>query len=136
MSEENVEVVKAVYEAANRRDADAVLALYDPGVELDPRGGPMGRLIGPGIYRGHEGVRRFFRAYHEAWGQIDYEVEELIDGGERVFGVHNIRARGRGSGVEVERRVYGVWTIRDRKIVRVLFYTRREEALEAAGLLE
>ena len=92
MSEENVEVVKAVYEAANRRDADAVLALYDPGVELDPRGGPMGRLIGPGIYRGHEGVRRFFRAYHEAWGQIDYEVEELIDGGERVFGVHNIKS--------------------------------------------
>ena len=35
MSQENVETVRRIYEAALRRDAATVLALYDPGVELD-----------------------------------------------------------------------------------------------------
>jgi ketosteroid isomerase-like protein len=35
MSQENVELVRRVYDAAARRDAATVLALYDPEVELD-----------------------------------------------------------------------------------------------------
>jgi ketosteroid isomerase-like protein len=48
--------------------------------------------------------------------------------------VVNIQACGRGSGVEVEHRQPAVWTIREGKIIRVVFYAMREEALEAAGL--
>ena len=35
MSQENVEIVRRVYEAAARRDAANIFALYDPDVELD-----------------------------------------------------------------------------------------------------
>jgi ketosteroid isomerase-like protein len=35
MSQANVELVRRVYDAAARRDANAVLALYDPDVEWD-----------------------------------------------------------------------------------------------------
>jgi hypothetical protein len=46
------------------------------------------------------------------------------------------RGRGRSSGIDTEIRQYGVWTIRDDKIVRVAWFYSREEAFEAAGLRE
>lgn len=136
MSGENVEVVRRVYDAARHRDSKAVLALYDPEVELDnSRLGVMG-FAGPGrgTYHGHEGLRRFFRDWHEAWESIDYDYDELIDtGGDKVVAVVTRRGRGRASGVEVEQRFGLVWTVREGKVVRVAWFPTREEALEAAG---
>jgi ketosteroid isomerase-like protein len=136
MSQENVEIVRRVFEATTRRDAEAVAALYDPSVEMDTSRATLGRLVAPGVYRGHEGVQRFLRTYNEAWQQMDYEIEELIDAGDQVVSVVNNRGRGRSSGIEVELRLPGVWTIIGGKIIRVVFFTTREEALEAAGLSE
>jgi ketosteroid isomerase-like protein len=65
MSEENVELVRRLYEATNREAARVLLDFYDPEVELDIHGA-LGSLVGAGIYRGHEGVRRFYRRYYEA----------------------------------------------------------------------
>jgi ketosteroid isomerase-like protein len=54
MSQENVELLHRAYDAFNRRDLDALLALCDPDVEFISytmqveRGDP---------YRGHDGVR-------------------------------------------------------------------------------
>ena len=35
MSQENVELVRGIYDAVARRDSESVLALYDPEVEWD-----------------------------------------------------------------------------------------------------
>jgi hypothetical protein len=45
-------------------------------------------------------------------------------------------ARGRASGVEVERPFALPWTLREGKVVQVVWCLTREEALEAAGLRE
>jgi ketosteroid isomerase-like protein len=64
-------------------------------------------------------------------------LEELIDAGDKVISIVTGRARGRASGVEVENRHHGgVWTIRGGKIVQVVWFPTREEAVEAAGLSE
>jgi uncharacterized protein len=136
MSEENVEIVRRVYDAAARRDTATVLDLYHPEVEWDVSRSPMARLVGEGRYQGHEGLRRFFRAYHEAWENMEYEYEELIDAGEHVISVTHDRGRGRTSGAEVEFKQYAVWTIREGKIVQAVWCGTRAEALEAAGLQE
>jgi ketosteroid isomerase-like protein len=48
-----------------------------------------------------------------------------------------VRGRGRASGIEVEARSgAAVWTMREGKIVRVVWFPTRAEALEAAGLSE
>jgi ketosteroid isomerase-like protein len=44
--------------------------------------------------------------------------------------------RGKGSGLALERRTFGVWTIRDGKVVGIRFYTTMAEALGAVGLSE
>jgi ketosteroid isomerase-like protein len=47
-----------------------------------------------------------------------------------------MHATGRGSGVELERRDAIVYTFRAGKIVRLDYYNKREQALEAVGLSE
>ena len=134
MSEENVEIVRRVYETTARSDSDAVLALYDPEVVVDGSQSAYRDLGIGGVYRGHEGLRSFFREYFEPWESVEEACEELIDAGEQVVSVGRSRARGRVSGAEVESRAqYGVWTIREGRIVRVEWFRTREAALSAAG---
>jgi len=67
----------------------------------------------------------------EAWEDLVDVREELIDG-EHVISISTMRARGRSSGAEVTSRRYaGVWAIRDGKVVRVVWFPTREEALKA-----
>ena len=105
MSQENVEVVRRVYDAAAHRDAEEVFSLYDPDVELDNSRLDVVGFEGPGsgVYRGHDGLRRFFHEWHEAWEDIEYDFDDRIDAGdEQVIAVVRRRARGRSSGAEVE----------------------------------
>ena len=136
MSEENVEIVRQVFEAVGRDDTEAVLSAYDPNVEFDFSGGPLASLMGDRVYRGHDGMRRWVRDRYEDWENIEDQCQELIDAGQRVISVVITRGRGRSSGVDTEIRQYGVWTIRDDRIVRVAWFYSREEALKAAGLSE
>jgi ketosteroid isomerase-like protein len=141
MSEESVEIVRRVFAASARRDTDAVLALYDPEVEWDVSRDPLSRdpragLNVQGVFRGHEGLRQFFREWYEAWENVEDHYEELIDAGEHVISPVVGRAQGRVSGIAVEWTHSAVWTIRDGKIVRVVWLPTREDALKAAGLSE
>jgi uncharacterized protein len=136
VSRENVEVVRRVYEAAAGRDSAAVLDLYDPEIELDSTRLDIVGAAGA-VHRGHDGMRKFFREWHEAWESIEYDFDELIDaGGDQVVSVVTRRGRGRASGAEVELHVALLWTLRDGKVVRVRWFPTREQALQAAGLTE
>jgi ketosteroid isomerase-like protein len=137
MSQENVEVIRRLYEAAAHRDSSAVLALYDPEVEVDMSHAPCRDLVGKRFYHGHDGLRAFYREWNGAWETVESDLEELIDAGEHVISVETTRGRGRASGAAVELHQCGIWRIRAGKIVRVEWLdTTREEALEAAGLRE
>jgi ketosteroid isomerase-like protein len=137
MSEQNVEIVRRAYGAAAQRDTSAVISMYGPEVEWDISHAPARDLLGePHVYRGHTGLRSFFRAWYEAWDHVEADLEELIDAGEHVISVETTRGRGRVSGVEVELPHYAVWTIRDGRIDRVVWFGTRDEAAEAAGVTE
>jgi ketosteroid isomerase-like protein len=134
MSREAVEVVQRIFDAVGRDDRRAILSLYDPDVEWDTSRGSLGELLGGTIYRGHEGLRTLFRHLQEPWEDYEDRLEEVIDvGGENVVTVVTTSGRGRASGVEVEQRQAAVWTIRDRKVARVIWFSTRDEALEAAS---
>ncbi len=103
MSQENVEVVRAVYEAAASRDTARVFSLYDPDVEWDGSRSRWAELIaGTAHFHGHEELRTFFRLYYEVWESFEDEVQELIDAGDYVISVVTSRGRGLVSGVDVE----------------------------------
>jgi ketosteroid isomerase-like protein len=140
MSQENVEIVRRVYEAYDRQDLEACFAEYAADIEWR-NGGPLGELFGPGLversYFGHDGIRQFWREWLDAWETVDFDWQELIDAGDQVVAIQSQRVRGRASGVELEMKSYAqVWTVRDGKLVRSEFFPTREEALEAVGLSE
>lgn len=134
VSSQNIEIVRRIFDAAARRDADAVFALYDPGIEWDTSGTTIG-VMGEGRYHGHEGVRSWFREWYGGWQSVEHVFEELIDAGNHVVVLVTDRARGAASGADVELHYAGVWTIRDGKVARVAWYSEREDAFQAAGLL-
>jgi len=131
MSQENVEVVRRLHAAAASRDVATVLALYDAEVELDASRVQIVGFMGQDVYRGHEGLRRFFREWHEAWENVEYDFEELIDAGDQVISVVTRRARGRASGADVEWHVALVWTLREGRVTRLVWFPSREDALGA-----
>jgi ketosteroid isomerase-like protein len=138
MSQKNVEIVRELFAAVARRDAEAVLSLYDPEVEWDGSRHRWSEVMeGEPVFRGHEALRRWARSYYENWERLEDNIEELIDAGDQVVSIVTTRARGRASGVDVEwKHNAGVWTIREGRITRIVWFPSRAEALEAAGLSE
>ena len=134
MSQENVEIVRRLYEAIGRHDTEAVLSAYDPNVEVDFSGGPLASLMADTVYRGHDGIRKMVRDIHVDFENVEDHCRELIDAGQRVIALVITRGRGRSGGVDAEIRQYGVWTFRNDKIARVDWFYNREEALEAAEI--
>jgi ketosteroid isomerase-like protein len=128
MSLANVEIVRRVHEAADRRDTATVYALYDPAVELDASRVEIAGFTARDVYLGHEGLRRFFREWHEAWENVRYDFEELVDHGDDVLAVVTRRARGRASGVDVEWRLALIWTLRAGRVVRLAWFPGRDDA--------
>jgi ketosteroid isomerase-like protein len=132
MSQENVEIVRGVYDAFARRDNDAPFAVYAPDIELDFREAGLDGIV----YHGHEGVRAAFRTWLAPFREFQFQPEEMRDCGDHVLATVHDRGIGRSSGVVVERRHYALWTVRGGKIVSLRLYMDRAEALEAAGLRE
>ena len=134
MSQENVEVVRRVYEAAARGDTQAVLALYDSEIEWDASRTQRGALAGA-VVRGHEALLAWLHEWYEAWETVDDELEELIDvNDDRVVSIMVQRGRGRTSGIDVADRLGTIWTVRDGKVLRAVWFPSAEQALEAVGL--
>jgi hypothetical protein len=132
MSQENVELVRSIYEAFNRRDWDAAFRDQAPDVEYTtPPRGPTA-----GTYRGRKEIQGFYEelsAAFEAWTVVP---EELIESGDQVVVVVKARMRPKGSSAEIERRNGNLWTIRDGMVVSIRIFAKPAEALEAAGLSE
>jgi ketosteroid isomerase-like protein len=133
MSQENVEIVRLAHERLNEGDINGLVGLCDRDFELDM----SARTMNPGTYRGHEGIRRFYRDVNEVWEEMRWGPLRFAAAADKVVVVMRDQGRGRGSGVEVARRgTAWVWTIRGQLAVSVRFYADQTEALKAAGLRE
>ncbi len=89
------------------------------------------------VYRGHDGFRKFWETFHEAWERIDMEVKHFDDlGDERVLTRVTFDGVGRGSGVPVRRKFAFLYALEAGVVVEIHAYANQAEALEALGLPE
>jgi ketosteroid isomerase-like protein len=78
MSQENVEVIRAIYAAWDARDLDALLEVTDPEIEFWTSG--YFPDFEP-IYRGHQGLRSFWEAMLVPWDEsFRIDVEHIVRG--------------------------------------------------------
>ena len=127
---ENVELVKTSFEAMCAWDVDALLRLYDPGVEFLPL---TGTRVETGGYRGHEGVRAYFAEARELWDVLEPEGHEYTELGDSVVVAGRCRVRGRASGAESHPACAWVIGVRDGTIVSHRTCATLGEALQVAG---
>jgi ketosteroid isomerase-like protein len=131
MSQENVEIVRGIWEADRQREVDAVREAYAPEVEWEDNTGLWGDW---GTARGPDGIQAAWRRWYEAFDDVQFEWDEVADTQDDVVVTYRARARGRGSGAVVDQAITLLWTLRAGKVVRIRAYTDRADALEVAGL--
>ncbi len=112
MSQENVEIVGRIYEAYARHDDATPFELYAEDIVWDMSNSRRRALYAKPFYHGHEGVRENWRESLDAFGTVDFEVEELIDVGDSVLAVVRDKGVGRSSGAPVQATHTALWTLR------------------------
>jgi uncharacterized protein len=134
MSEEKVEqLARQVMDALSRRDLPRMIELTDPDVEWRSFFAELGE---GGVYRGHEGTRRYIDDLGDAWETVRAEVDDGLSVGDLALLVGRIHYRGRGSGVETESPAGWVLRFRKGRVIYFRAFREPEQALAAAGLRE
>jgi ketosteroid isomerase-like protein len=131
MSQENVEIVRAFYDAWERQDIEFILANCDPDIVIvQPSEVPDAKT-----YLGHTGVRAAFEDWPKQWESFRVKLVRLIDiDEERLISVNRQMLSARG--IDFDQEVAFLHTQRDGKAIRVDMFLTAEQALKAAGLSE
>ena len=129
MSQENVELAHQAYDALNRRDLAAFLALMDADVEALPR-----VVAIEGGYHGHEGIRRWWEHLVAFLPNIVIETAAVRDLGDLTLAAVRIRGHGAGSDTPLDEALWTPAEWRDGKCVWWANYGSEAEAVEAVGL--
>src|SRR5262249_55003547 len=128
MSEENVEIVRRVYEQVSAHEWDAPSELFDAEYEVDLTD------AGPdlGVISGVEASEAALRGYTETFEDFRIELIEVVHVDEQHV-VTAVRDGGRlkGSDTEVWNPFFHVWTFHDGKISRRSSERQQEQCLEA-----
>ena len=133
MSDANVELVRQLVDAFNRRDLAAMTRTFDPEIEWRP-GGPA--AVERAVYWGRDEVSSGFAGTWETWELFRLEESEVRDLGDSVVWLGRAQMRGGASHVELDQEFAVHLLMRDGKIVRIRGFLTWQEALEAAGLPE
>ena len=122
---DDVAVVRAVWDAAERRDVDGIAAQAAEDVVWLPYNGSRPE------YHGHDGVREFYEEQYggiASIGVVEYSVRDFhelvfFSGSLQTVDVH---------GAIVQRQIHYLFWVRDGKIARAQSFPRREDAMAAA----
>jgi ketosteroid isomerase-like protein len=133
MSQQNVELVRSIYEDWERGDFSSAEWAH-PDIEFVIAEGPTA-----GSWTGLAGMAEGYRDFLSAWEGWRAEAEEFRElDGDRVLVLSHFGGRGRTSGMELGTWMKGaeLFHVRDGKVTRLVLYGGREGALADLGLSE
>jgi uncharacterized protein len=126
--EANVEVVRRLFETYSRGDYEEAASCLDPDVVYE-----VGQEM-PAL--GRAAVRAMWERWDSAWDEMETVPEDFLDVGDHVVVTVHYKARGRGSGIAYDERLFDVYTMRDGLCVRKAEFRDLAEALQAAGTVQ
>jgi ketosteroid isomerase-like protein len=120
MSEQNVAIVRAIFEGGETTSKEALLAALPEAIPAlfhpDAEWVEAPERIDSRTYRGHDGIRESFERWLEQWGKYRVEVERIEDHGDQVLAVSREYGEGQGSGASTDATIYAVFNFRDGKV--------------------
>jgi ketosteroid isomerase-like protein len=128
MSEQNIDVIKRVYEAMENRDAEVMQELFADDMRVWQS--PM--LPWGGDYEGRDGAFTFFLTLVE---HIESQVttESLFAAGDHVVQTGRTRGTVVANGAPLDMPEVHVWELRDGKVVAFRVYIDTPAMLDALG---
>jgi ketosteroid isomerase-like protein len=122
VSEENVAIVRAMFEGGGAASKEAILAALPEAIPAlfhpDAEWSEAPERIDSKTYRGHDGIRESFENWLENWDDYRMTAERYEDHGDHVLVVAHESGEGHGSGASTDATVYTVLTFRDGKVSR------------------
>lgn len=129
MPQENAEIVRRIYKAWTA-GSPLESGLLDPEIEwVNPED-----AVETGARTGLEAFGSTLEGLGDTFEDLRVDFERFIDAGDRLVVIGTLRGKGRGSGLEADRRQGYVWTIRDGKAVQFESFNSPGRALESAGV--
>jgi len=132
MSQGSVGVANRAIEAFNERDIDAFAALTTADFEWSPS---MVAIEGE-IFRGREGIQRYFRSLEGSWEKFHVHRGRFLEAEGVVLMLGRLEGLGVGSGVPVDSPLGMVFDVCDGMVARIRGYLDHADALRVAGLSE
>jgi ketosteroid isomerase-like protein len=133
VSQADVELVARVFEVVNEEDLEQTIALTHPDFEVEV---PPELSAEPDVYRGRDGMRRYWNSFRDAMDEIRFKAERVWDAGDSVVVAMSVTARGRQTAIEVVQKPVTVWTISEGQVLQIRVFASLAEGLASAGLSE
>jgi ketosteroid isomerase-like protein len=123
----DIDVVKAMFAAFADRDLERVLGLAHQDIEFTAVTGEQAGRTEP--YRGHAGMRQYFRDVTAVWEELRLTPREFRESGDLILVTGKVSAR---SGSRTVTGSTGwVWRVREGKVVYVRVYASAADAIAA-----
>lgn len=129
-AERNVEVVRSLIDAWNRREAG--IDAYHDDAEWDFTRSRFGEIRHR--WKGVEGMREVFASVLSMWSELRVEAERIVAKGDDVLVLARHYGRRPSSGLEISDGGAYLITMRDGRVAKFVFYPEKDEALESLGL--
>ncbi len=125
MPEPHRVLVERLFEAYNRRDAAAIAALCDPGLEFSPvTAGEIGRAT---PYIGPDGVSEYLADVSRIWDELLIRPEQVESRGARMLVRGRVYLRSHQLGIR-DLPAAWIWEVADDRFVRGEVFADPEEA--------
>lgn len=130
---DHTETIRAAVAAFRDRNVEVMIELSDPEIELRPVTALLTRGGEP--YRGHDGMRRYFRELERFWETLEIFPEELTEAGPDTFvATGTVKAALPDDDGPFESEASWVWEFRDGKVVSLRVFPSHEQGRTVAGL--
>ena len=123
MSQENVEIVRAIVDHWNAGVRSVLTEYLDPAVELES---PFSSVSGE-PYRGHAGIEQWVRDVDEQFAEWQIDLDDVRELGNTVFATASIHGRGRASGIAFDFSPYAD-QVASAQVTAAKFIARYEQA--------
>jgi ketosteroid isomerase-like protein len=90
--------------------------------------------VEPGRRQGADSFLDAIASVFEGWEESVFEIERVIERGEDVVALGQLRTRGRATGIESTVPHGEIWTLEDDKVARMRWFNTHEDTLRAADV--